>query len=284
MLQLQPSFHETWLFKLLLAAVAATLAYAAFRYEQRRHARQRSLLEQQVQARTLELNAANARLEKASQSDPLTGLRNLRYLANQLPADLAWYERDRKRGADAGLSLGLVLVEIDGLHQLERNAGAQARDQALLQAAQILGSLVRGSDYVVRWGDGFLLVLRPMPERSLPELGARIRDGLAAHGFGNAATAVRRPTFSLGLAEYPLRGARQQGIGWEQMVELAGAALRWVQQRGGDGWAMLRPTILAELPRLLDDPSQAAVEGLLRAGHLQLQSSPRSPAQADIPA
>jgi diguanylate cyclase (GGDEF)-like protein len=279
MLQLQPSFHETWLFKLLLTAVAATLAYAAFRYEQRRHARQRSLLEQQVQARTLELNAANARLEKASQSDPLTGLRNLRYLANQLPADLAWYERDRKRSAN-GLSLGLVLVEIDGLHQLERNAG----DQALLQAAQILGSLVRGSDYTVRWGDGFLLVLRPMPERSLPELGARIRDGLAAHGFGSAATTARRPTFSLGLAEYPLRGARQQGIGWEQMVELADAALRWVQQRGGDGWAMLRPTMLAELPQLLGDPSQGAVEGLLRAGHLQLQASPRSPAQADIPA
>lgn len=269
MLPLQPQFHETWLFKLLVAAVAATLGYAAFRHEQRRHARQRALLEQQVQARTLELHAANARLEKASQADPLTGLRNYRYLANQLPADLAWYER--KRDADLGQALGLVLVEIDGLQR--SGPGIAARSQVLLQAAQLLGSLVRGCDYVARWGDGFLLVLRPMSDRGLAALGARIHAGLAAHAFGNEATGPLRPAFSLGLAEYPLRGARQQGIGWEQMVELAGAALRWVQHRGGDGWALLRPTMLAELPQLLGDPSQEAVEGLLRAGRLQLQTS-----------
>jgi GGDEF domain-containing protein len=154
----------------------------------------------------------------------------------------------------------------------------------LLQAAQVLGSLVRGSDYAVRWGDGFLLVLRPMPERSLPALGARIRDGLAAHGRRTAGTTARRQGYSLGMAEYPLRGARQQGIGWEQMVELADAALRWVQHRGGDGWAMLRPAMLSELPQLLGDPSQDAVEGLLRAGRLQLQASHQVSAHADLPA
>ncbi|HEY0310685.1 MAG TPA: two-component regulator propeller domain-containing protein [Luteimonas sp.] len=258
-----PRFHETWLFRVLMGALLATLAYALFRHQQQRYARQRAQLAQEVQSRTLELNVAKARLEKASQTDPMTGLRNERYLANQVPADLAFYERDRKRSDGFDQSLGLVLVEPG-----TREPGA------LVEVAQLLASLVRGSDYVARWGDGFLLVLRPLPDHRLETIGERIRDAFAGQRFPRAGAAAAPLDYALGMVEYPLRGARQQGVGWEQMVELADVGLRWVHARGGHGWVLLRPSSHADLPRLLQGLSPDDLEGLLRAGRLHLRASP----------
>lgn len=260
---IQPMFPETWLFRALMAALLATIAYAVFRRQQQRHARQRSQLAHEVQARTLELNVAKARLEKASQTDPLTGLRNERYLANQVPADLAFYERDRKRGSEFNQALGLVLVEVD--------SGDPA---VLVQAAQLLASLVRGSDYVARWGEGFLLVLRPLPDHRLDTVGERILEAFAGQRFLHEDGVPRALRCAVGMVEYPLRGARQQGVGWEQMAELAEVGLRWVQARGGNAWVMLRPASHADLPRMLRGLSPDDLDGLLRSGRLHLRASP----------
>jgi GGDEF domain-containing protein len=259
---LQP-FQETWLFEFLLAILLATAVYALFRHEQRRHARQRLALEDEVRSQVLELHAANARLEQRSQSDPLTGLRNHRYLANQVPADLAWYERDRPRAGHDARMLGFVMVEPDGLAALP----AAERVAALLAAAQVLGSQARACDYVVRWEDGFLVVTRPLPERGLEAVARRLHEAFALHA-GVSAHPV--PRCSVGAAAYPLRSARQFGIGWEQVAELAGAALRRVQRQGGDGWAVLHPAAAAELPQIVDDLGGQAVDSLLRAGRLRL--------------
>lgn len=274
-------FQETWLFELLLAALLATAVYALFRHEQRRHARQRHALEEEVRSQVLELHAANARLEQRAQSDPLTGLRNFRYLANQLPADLAWYERDRPRAGHDVRMLAFLLVEPDGLQALP----AVERTAALLASAQLLGSLVRACDYVVRWEDGFLVATRPLPERSVEAMAARIHDAFAQQAAGTGATSRAGPRCSVGAAGYPLRSARQFGIGWEQVVELAGAALRRVQRQGGDGWASLHPASPAELPQIVDDLGGPAVDSLLRAGRLRLEGpSAHAPVAAGIDA
>lgn len=259
-------FHETWLFELLLAVLLATAVYALFRREQRRHARLRQALEADVRSQLLELRAANARLEQRSQSDPLTGLRNPRYLANQIPADLAWYERDRPRAGHDARVLGFVLVEPDGLAALP----SRERTAALLAVAQVLGTQARACDYVVRWEDGFLVVIRPVPERGLEAVAARLHEAFALQASGHGGAMQSAPRCSVGAAAYPLRSARQFGIGWEQVVELAGAALRRVQRQGGDGWAALHPASPAELPQMVDGLGDQAVDGLLRVGRLRL--------------
>jgi GGDEF domain-containing protein len=273
---LQP-FQETWLFEFLLATLLATAVYALFRHEQRRHARQRKALEDEVRSQVLELHAANARLEQRSQSDPLTGLRNHRYLANQVPADLAWYERDRPRAGHDTRMLGFVLVEPDGLAALP----SAQRVAALLAAAQLLGAETRACDYVVRWEDGFLVVTRPLPERGLEAVASRLHEAFALHVAGAGASEQTIPRCSVGAAAYPLRSARQFGIGWEQVVELAGAALRRVQRQGGDGWAVMHPATPAELPQIVDDLGGQAVDSMLRAGRLRLDGGmPRNAAAA----
>ncbi|MEO5561188.1 MAG: two-component regulator propeller domain-containing protein [Dokdonella sp.] len=60
--RIKPRFHETWLFVLILATLGAVLAYAAFRFQMRRHERQRAQLEDLVQERTAELVIMNHKL------------------------------------------------------------------------------------------------------------------------------------------------------------------------------------------------------------------------------
>jgi diguanylate cyclase (GGDEF)-like protein len=271
--RIQPLFHETWLFRLLLAALLAMLVYAGYRYQVQRHAQQRTELEAQVQARTRELHAANAHLEKASQTDPLTGLRNRRYLANQIPADLAYYDRERKRSGEFDQVLVFALVDLDFFKRVNDEYGHKAGDQVLLQVAQVLGSLARSSDYLARWGgEEFLLVFRPMGGRFLETIGHRIRTAVSTHEFDIGLPQPLHLTCSVGMSEYPLFRDAQQGLGWEQMVELADAALYWVKGHGRDGWAAFRPTLHTDLATLMRDLQQSVTD-LAQADRLQLLTS-----------
>jgi diguanylate cyclase (GGDEF)-like protein len=268
-----PTFTETWLFRGLLAALGLVLVYAGYRWQQLRHARQREQLEAQVQARTVELHAANARLEMASQTDPLTGLRNRRYLANQIPADLAYYDRQRTRRAEYDQVLVFGLVDIDHFKRINDQYGHRAGDQVLLQVSQALGALARSSDYLARWGgEEFLLVFRPMGGRHLEALGERIREAVARHPFDIGTGESLRLTCSVGLAEYPLFQEGQHGVGWEQIVELADAAMYWVKTHGRDGWAALRPTEHTDRAALIRDLHGGA-QALLHGARLQLLTS-----------
>ena len=261
---IKPYFHETGLFYLLLSALLATIVYAGYRQQRRAHVMQRTQLERQVAERTQQLHAANLQLEHASQTDPLTGLRNRRYLANQLPVDLAFYDREQARTGATDHTLLFALVDIDHFKHINDTHGHQAGDRVLQQFAQVMTRLVRVGDYVVRWGgEEFLLVFRPIPQQYVTVLGERIRKCVADHVFELGHDVRVSLTCSVGLAEYPLVRDNKGPLGWEQMIELADASLYWVKRNGRNGWAELRPTAqtnLASLIGRLQSDTQALID------------------------
>ena len=277
--RIQPMFHETWLFRLLLAGLLLVSLYAGYRYQLQRHKRQRSQLEDEVQARTLDLNVANARLEKASQTDPLTGLRNRRYLANQIPADLAYYDRESNRTGQYGQIVVFALVDIDHFKQVNDTHGHHAGDRILQQFSQVLASLARTGDYLARWGgEEFLLVFRPMDNQHLQIIGKRIREAVTAHRFRIDPATTLQLTCSIGLSGYPLLHVTRQP-GWEQMVDLADAALYWVKHHGRDGWAAFQPGPGSDGSTLLQ-ALQGDLDVMLASGRVQVISSRPSPGDA----
>jgi diguanylate cyclase (GGDEF)-like protein len=272
---IKPHFHETGVFYLLVGALALTILYAGWRQQRLSHLGQRSLLERQVAERTQELHAVNMQLEHASQADLLTGLRNRRYLANQVPVDLAHYAREQARvGAGAGeRTLLFALVDIDRFQRINDAHGLRAGDKVLQQFAQLMLRMVRTGDYVVRWGgEKFLLVFRPVPHRHVPALGERIRRIVDNHAFDVGTGQALALSCSIGLAEYPLSHEGGDRLGWEQVVELAEAALGWVKLNGRDGWAQLMPTTPAELATLLPRLPMET-QALIDSGRLTLLSS-----------
>ena len=87
-------------------------------------------------------------------------------------------------------------------------------------------------------------------------------------------------TCSIGLAEYPLFRDAQQQLGWEQMIELADAALYWVKHNGRDGWAALRPTPDTDLATLIGS-LQSGAQSLIDNRRLVIVSSRDDPPRSD---
>jgi diguanylate cyclase (GGDEF)-like protein len=219
------------------------------------------------------LHTANVQLEVASQTDPLTGLHNRRYLTGQIPADLSFYDREHARTGNDEHALVFAIVDIDHFKRINDTYGHKAGDQILQKFAQALISLVQTGDYIVRWGgEEFLLVFRPMARESVPTLGERIRRDIAERTF-DIGDGLRLPlTCSIGLAEYPLFRDGLHQLGWEQTVELADAALYWVKNNGRNGWAALRPTEFSERASLLHS-LQLGAQALIDNRQLKIISS-----------
>jgi len=269
---IKPHFHETGVFYALISTLLLTILYAAWRQQRLSHLHQRNQLERQVAERTQELHAANMQFEHASQSDALTGLRNRRYLANQLPVDLAFYAREQAQAPAGERTLVFALVDIDHFKRINDEHGHRGGDRVLQQFAQLLLRIVRTGDYVVRWsGEQFLIVFRPLPQRSVAALGERIRSSVGQHAFDIGKGEPLTLGCSVGLAEYPLAQG-EDAVSWEGVIELADAALYWVKQHGRDGWAQLLPGAPAELPLLLPR-LQAETQALIESGRLILKES-----------
>ena len=248
-----PLFWETGWFVALVGAALIAVVYGGYVLQRRAHRRQRTILEEQVAERTQQLHVANLALELASQTDPLTGLHNRRYLSNQIPADLAFYERETRRSGSQENTLLFALVDIDHFKKVNDTYGHKAGDRVLQQVSEVLRRQVRTGDYLVRWGgEEFLLVCRPSTRQFVPVLGERIRRAVAEHSFDLGDGVHISLTCSVGLAESGLYLNGQQSVGWEQLVELADAALYWTKENGRDGWSALRPRPHVDFGELIE--------------------------------
>ncbi|WP_372015555.1 ligand-binding sensor domain-containing diguanylate cyclase [Pseudoxanthomonas sp. 10H] len=262
-----PRWHETRAFRLLLPLLAGLFVYFLYGWLQRRHTRQREALEQLVQERTRDLQAANARLEALSFTDPLTGLHNRRYLSRQIPADLSFYERDQAY-RDGTEVVVFALLDVDHFKAINDTHGHAAGDRVLEQLGAMLTGLVRKGDYVARWGgEEFLLVFRPLPRGSMAQVGARLCAEIRDHRFALDDGASHRLTASVGLVEHPLFPQAPNLLDWEQMVTLADRALYRAKSSGRDTWAAFRPCPDAALPAGMEtfdgDPSWLVEAGLV---------------------
>ena len=97
---------------------------------------------------------AETRLRQMSETDALTGLYNLRYINEQLEAELARYQR-------YGQEFCVVMLDIDYFKSVNDNWGHPAGDRVLQQFAQRLQEKTRHTDTLARiGGEEFLILLR----------------------------------------------------------------------------------------------------------------------------
>nr|WP_225583806.1 ligand-binding sensor domain-containing diguanylate cyclase [Pseudoxanthomonas sp. PXM02] len=275
-----PYFYESPWFYVLLAFALGILVLLSNRWVLRRHHNRNIALERLVEQRTRDLQQANRQLEAISLTDPLTGLHNRRYLTRQLPADIAYYQRNP--GFAAGVDvLAFALLDIDHFKSINDGHGHQAGDHVLQTVAHRLRTLSRDGDYVIRWGgEEFLMVFRPMPRHELHALGRRICTAIATEPVDVAGVSLQ-VTASLGLVGYPPFPSAPDLLGWEQLVSLADRALYEVKAHGRNGWALYEATALP-LPSLDPDQVRRDPGDLVRSGHLALRG-PHHPAATPAP-
>lgn len=268
--EIQPYFYETNWFRLLLGATLLLMIYAGYRYQLRHLHAQRTQLERTVRQRTEELRIANKNLQDMTVTDPLTGLRNRRYLQAQLPIDLAFYERESLKPGGDDLVMLFALVDIDHFKRINDEHGHHAGDMVLQQFSNLLKDLVRTGDYIVRWGgEEFLIVFRPMPREMSTMIAERIRVAVEEHVFTMEGAVPIHVTGSIGFVEYPLFRDKRGPLRWEDMVELADHALYYAKSRGRNGWAALRPTATTRIETIVDEV-RLHLDALLENGDIDI--------------
>ncbi|MEH2093621.1 CHASE2 domain-containing protein [Nostoc sp.] len=125
---------------------------------------QRKLMEEQLKRTAAELFRSNNELKLKEDHlrylayhDPLTGLSNRKFFAEQLYESLSWAQHNN-------LLLGLLFIDLDGFKQVNDTLGHETGDRLLMTIAERLSNSLRASDTVSRLGgDEFTIILRAIP-------------------------------------------------------------------------------------------------------------------------
>ncbi|MCJ8169501.1 histidine kinase N-terminal 7TM domain-containing diguanylate cyclase [Atopomonas sediminilitoris] len=205
---------------------------------------ERLTLEAQLRARNDELEQAYRHLEQTSLTDPLTGLRNRRFVMQQIGRDLqrcrerylSWLA-EPEQAAPEDADLIAFLVDLDHFKQVNDQHGHAAGDELLQQVQARLQSVFREDDYLVRWGgEEFLVVTRHVPRGLAPQLAERLRLAFAQAPFPLSNGTQLHKTCSIGFACYPFLASEPHALSWPQVIDLADQALYQAKQQGRNRW------------------------------------------------
>jgi diguanylate cyclase (GGDEF)-like protein len=180
--------------------------------------------------------------ERVSVTDPLTGLKNRRYMVQTIGADITAAQRKRRNAPDGvratDSDLVFLLVDLDRFKSVNDDFGHKAGDSVLIQVADVLRASCRASDTIARWGgDEFLVLSRFTDRRTGAVIAERIRSAIERRPFDVGDDCVIHRTCSVGFASFPFSLTHEQALSWEQVVAVADEARNLAKRTGASKWA-----------------------------------------------
>jgi diguanylate cyclase (GGDEF)-like protein len=156
-----------------------------------------------AQAAPILANQRNLMLaESLARSDPLTGLSNRRAADEMLERMIARAERGSS-------SASIVLLDLDGLKQLNDRHGHESGDRALASLGQIISSTIRSSDFAARTGgDEFMIILPGTGYDDAINVAEKLRSEIERTEVGG----LGRISASLGVAVLPTDAANAEDL------------------------------------------------------------------------
>jgi diguanylate cyclase (GGDEF)-like protein len=283
-LRVAPPWWRTW-WAYLLYLAAAIFVIVSFgggqRLKLRRQEEYSHRLELEVEERTqelaqrnLDLEAANNKLVEASLTDSLTGLRNRRYLFEEVAKEISLVRRQHREAA-AGIrtadlrDIVFIMIDLDNFKPINDTFGHPAGDRVLIQLRDVLLEACRTSDMVIRWGgDEFLIVGRDVDADTAETLAERIRTGVNGHPFALDNGQILRTTASVGFACYPFLRSDPERFDWQQVLAVADFAQYVSKKSSCDAFTgILSTPTSAEVDDLFrmvrEEPDRLADEGRL---------------------
>lgn len=161
-------------------------------------------------------------LRELTIKDPLTGWFNRRAL-NEIAV------REFERSARTSSELGLLVLDIDHFKKINDTHGHVYGDAALKHVTQTCERLLRGYDYLFRFGgEEFVILLPGSGHDCTRKLASRLRQKIQGEPLTLSDTEVLL-TVSIGVAQ-----RRERDQTWLQLMERADAALYHAKQSGRD--------------------------------------------------
>jgi diguanylate cyclase (GGDEF)-like protein len=192
-----PAYPVDWGHATLLVLVGITVAMA-------------------LRALTRETQKLNERLYRDATADDLTGLLNRRGWRQSA-------ERELVRATRRGASVGLLLLDLDNLKEINDSRGHDEGDRVLRETADRMRSALRAGDVLARLGgDEFGALLVDIPEAQALTAIDRLRQMTPQLGSFSAGAAIWNGSESLDellrRADVALYTAKTDGGSWVQLA------------------------------------------------------------------
>ena len=229
-----PAWYQTILFKIIVALSAVLgivfLVQARTAYLRRR---QREL-EQQVWARTLELEESKLHIEQIAYHDALTGLPNRRLFNKELQKLITQSQRQSR-------PFLLLLIDLDRFKEINDTLGHDAGDAMLAETAKRMRGVLRESDCLARLGgDEFAALIQDVIGAEGDDL--ETADTLCPRIVECFDAAVpfngmeMKMSASIGIAAYPISGETS-----ESLFKASDLALYEAKRSGRNTWRLHLP-------------------------------------------
>lgn len=141
------------------------------------------------------------RIYREAQSDPVTGLPNVRAALQRLDHEIA-----RARRED--LPLAVLFLDVDRLKPVNDRYGHRAGDRLLEEVARRLSRSMRPYDFLARvGGDEFLAILPGLRPEDVAARADQLRRVIARHRVGIASGTEIEASMSVGAANFPGDGS-----------------------------------------------------------------------------
>ena len=278
---LPPPWKTFWAYTLYALLLMLMVLNIFWHYRQKRshETQQRIKLEKKVEERTTDLIRANEKLEQISFTDPLTGLKNRRYLAKNLSKDVDLVLSKYQSASDTVTSMTakdtdliFFLMDLDHFKHINDKYGHGAGDAVLIHVKSILESVFRDTEYLLRWGgEEFLVVARFVDRENAARLAERLRSVVQEYEFKIDQGNVLNITCSIGFSVFPLLSDQPTALNWERTIDIADLCLYAAKKSGRNAWVGLLDSTCNE-----EDTFLAIVEKteqLIQLGQLRLASS-----------
>lgn len=250
-------------------SILRTLAsYAAIAFDN-------STAYRQLEATLKALRSTQSKLEEMSITDPLTGLRNRRFLLQNIDSDVAVclraYEDRLQAKADSlneDSDLIFFMIDFDHFKVINDTYGHTSGDMVLIQMRERLAQIFRESDYLIRWGgEEFLVVARSANRKLAPMFAQRIHDAISNTPFNLEHDIQLSRTCSIGYSSFPFFQQEPHALSWSQVVKFADQCLYMAKNSGRDGYIgfenISTQTAQDSYPIIAKDPRHAAQLGLI---------------------
>jgi diguanylate cyclase (GGDEF)-like protein len=159
-------------------------------------------------------------LRRVSTTDPLTGLCNRRALNDRLREE--WRRSARYRS-----TLALLLIDIDGLKQINDERGHSGGDDLLRKTATAIRNTLRTTDVGARWGGDEFAILAPQTGR---EAAQRLAERLLSHLKNQTDWTPGEISASVGVAVFDAGQSVEKDPEW--LMSTADEALYWAKSCG----------------------------------------------------
>ncbi len=153
-----------------------------------------------------ELRLKNETLARLSTIDPVTGLRNRRFVTDLLNVE---FQKSKRYGEP----LSVVMMDLDHFKQVNDNYGHLAGDTVLEGVSKLLQACVRSTDIAARYGgEEFLVVLHHSLRDGAAVMAECLRVAIEGAVFEAPDTRPMEVTVSMGIASFDTSMAECQEI------------------------------------------------------------------------